>query len=118
MTKPPCRWTPLAVAASKRAGVAAIALLAAVSAGVAAPADAAHGERLAKRWCAACHIVSANQKRGSDTAPSFASIARRPGFSPHKLAQFLMNPHPKMPDMQLTRDETRDLGAYIATLAQ
>jgi hypothetical protein len=32
-------------------------------------------------------------------------------------AQFLMDPHPKTPDLQLTRDETRDLGAYIATLA-
>ncbi len=117
MTRP-SRRAPLAVAASKRAEVAAFALLAALSTGVAAPADAVQGGRLAKRWCAACHIVSADQKRGSDTAPSFASIAKMPSFSPQKLAQFLMNPHPKMPDMQLTRDETRDLGAYIATLAQ
>ncbi len=105
------------LAAATRAGLAASALLAGLSDGMAAPADVARGERLAKRWCAACHIVSADQKRGSDTAPSFASIAKRPSFSPQKLAQFLMNPHPKMPDMQLTRDETRDLGAYIATLA-
>jgi mono/diheme cytochrome c family protein len=116
MTRP-SRRAPLAVAASKRAEAAAFALLAALSTGVAAPADVVRGERLAKRWCAACHVVSADQKRGADTAPSFASIAEMHRFSPQKLAQFLMNPHPKMPDMQLTRDETRDLGAYIATLA-
>jgi mono/diheme cytochrome c family protein len=82
------------------------------------PADAAHGEALAKRWCASCHIVTNDQTRGADNAPAFASIAKIPGFSAEKVAQFLMDPHPKMPDMQLSRDETRDLGAYIATLAQ
>jgi hypothetical protein len=41
-----------------------------------------------------------------------------PGFSAQNIGQFLLNPHPKMPDMQLTRDEARDLGAYIAGLAQ
>ena len=55
--------------------------------------------------CAACHTVSADQKHGADAVPSFASIAQLPGFSPSNIAQFLMNPHPKMPDMQLTRDE-------------
>jgi hypothetical protein len=29
-----------------------------------------------------------------------------------------MDPHPKMPDMQLGRDEAKDLAAYIASLAQ
>jgi mono/diheme cytochrome c family protein len=82
------------------------------------PADAAHGETLARRWCASCHIVAKDQKRGADNAPAFASIAKMPGFSAEKIAQFLMDPHPKMPDMQLTRNETRDLGAYIASLAR
>ena len=82
------------------------------------PADVANGEGLARRWCASCHIVANDQTRGADNAPAFASIARMPGFSGEKIAQFLMDPHPKMPDMQLGRDETRDLGAYIASLAQ
>ena len=33
-----------------------------------------------------------------------------------KLALFLMDPHPKMPNMQLSRTEAADLAAYIATL--
>ena len=68
--------------------------------------------------CASCHIVASDQKGGSDTAPPFATIARKPGFDGGKIALFLMDPHPKMPDMQLSRDEAKDLGAYIASLAK
>ena len=73
---------------------------------------------MARHWCASCHIVASDQKAGSDTAPPFATIARKPGFDGGKIAEFLMDPHPKMPDMQLSRDEARDLGAYIASLAK
>ncbi len=86
--------------------------------GSAVAADAAHGEQLAKRWCASCHIVSPDQTRGADNVPAFATIAKKPGFAADKIAKFLMNPHPKMPNMQLSRSETRDLGAYIASLAK
>jgi mono/diheme cytochrome c family protein len=77
-------------------------------------ADADHGELVAKRWCAACHIVAAEQKQGADNVPSFASVARRPDFSAAKLAFFLLDPHPKMPNMALTRREAEDIAAYIA----
>jgi mono/diheme cytochrome c family protein len=88
------------------------------STAAAAPAQPALGEKLARHWCASCHIVASDQKGGSDTAPPFATIARKPGFDGGKIAQFLMDPHPKMPDMQLSRDEAKDLGAYIASLAK
>jgi len=88
------------------------------STAAAAPAQPARGEKLARHWCASCHIVASDQKGGSDTAPPFATIARKPGFDGGKIAQFLMDPHPKMPDMQLTRYEAKDLGAYIASLAK
>ena len=99
-------------------GAAAWILFASLSNVVAAPADAVQGERLAKRWCASCHVVSADQMRGADNVPTFSAIARNPAFDAHRIRQFLMNPHPKMPDMMLTRDEARNLGAYIATLAR
>ena len=110
--------------AAARAGVllapsfALLALLALAGGAALAAADPAQGEKLAKRWCAACHIVSPEQTRGADNVPAFAAIAQRPGFSAEKIARFLMNPHPKMPDMQLTRSEAADLGAYIASLAK
>ncbi len=108
----------LRAAAAKRAGIFAFAFFATFPNGIAAPANPARGERLAKRWCASCHIVSADQTRGADTVPTFAAIAKTPGFSAQNIRQFLLDPHPKMPDMQLTRDEARDLGAYIASLAR
>lgn len=81
-------------------------------------ADVDHGETLAKRWCAACHIVAPDQKQGQDNAPPFATIAKIPGFDADLIAHFLMNPHPKMPDMQLSRDEADDLAAYIVRQGQ
>ena len=97
---------------------AALGRLLGFSPALALPPDPDHGEKLAKRWCASCHIVSADQTRGGDTAPAFATIAKKPGFDAEKIGVFLMDPHPKMPDMQLTRDEAKDLGAYIASLAK
>jgi mono/diheme cytochrome c family protein len=80
-------------------------------------ADANNGERLAQRWCAACHVVSATQHgTTTDQAPPFATIAKMPGFDAAKIALFLLDPHPKMPDMGLSRTEAGDLAAYIATL--
>lgn len=98
-----------------------IALAALVGVGVgdpgfAAPADPEHGERLARHWCAACHVVSDDQARGSDNVPTFSAIAQKPGFDAAAIARFLSDPHPKMPDMQISRPEAADLGAYIASL--
>ena len=81
-------------------------------------ADADHGADLAKRWCAACHLVEGAQKQASADIPSFASIARRSDFTPEKVAYFLLDPHPKMPNFPLSRNEAADLAAYIGSLRQ
>jgi mono/diheme cytochrome c family protein len=81
-------------------------------------ADPVHGQTLARRWCATCHVVAPNQQRATGEAPPFATIAKRPDFDATKLAYFLLDPHPKMPDMSLTRTEAADIVAYIATLAR
>ena len=94
----------------------ALACAMASGAAFAAPADPHHGEQLARHWCAACHIIADDQTHGTDNAPTFAAIAAMPGFSAGRLAHFLADPHPKMPDMQLSRTETADLAAYIASL--
>lgn len=79
-------------------------------------ADVFNGKRLAERWCAACHVVSAAQRRANADAPPFEDIARRPGFSESSLMTFLLDPHAKMPNMNLTRIEAGDIAAYIGTL--
>jgi mono/diheme cytochrome c family protein len=79
-------------------------------------ADAVHGEELARRWCAECHVVAADQRQVMTQAPPFSAIARSADFSAERLAFFLLEPHPKMPSMSLTRKEAVDLAAYIASL--
>jgi mono/diheme cytochrome c family protein len=79
----------------------------------AAAADAANGEKLAKRWCAACHVVAADQQRGTTQASPFSAIAKEPGIDAAKIAFYLLLPHPKMPDMNLSRAEAADMAAYI-----
>ncbi len=79
-------------------------------------ADPDHGKTLAERWCVNCHLVGPNQPSATTDAPPFASVAKRPDFNESRLAFFLLDPHPKMPNMQLTRDDATDLAAYIASL--
>jgi mono/diheme cytochrome c family protein len=93
-----------------------LAFVAALSATPAIAADPDHGADLAKRWCASCHVVTADQAQASADVPAFASIARKPDFTPDKLAFFLLDPHPKMPSFPLSRLEAADLAAYIASL--
>jgi len=78
-------------------------------------ADVAKGERIAKRWCAACHVVSADQKSGNTQVAPFSAIAKTPDLDAAKVALYLLTPHPRMPDMNLTRDEAADLAAYIVS---
>lgn len=81
----------------------------------ASAASAANGEKMAKRWCAACHVVAKDQKSGGSTqSPPFSAIANKPGFDASKLALYLLLPHPRMPDMNMSRAEAADLAAYIA----
>jgi len=94
------------------------AMAVAIPAASALAADAENGERLAGRWCSACHIVAPNQTTATADAPPFAAIARYPNFNPATVALFLLDPHPKMPDMGLSRKAAEDLAAYIATLKQ
>jgi len=79
-------------------------------------ADVKNGETLARRWCSPCHIVAPDQRSPTGEAPPFSTLARTPDLDPGKLALFLLLPHPKMPDMGLSRSTAADLAAYISSL--
>ncbi|MDO8534078.1 MAG: c-type cytochrome [Xanthobacteraceae bacterium] len=79
-------------------------------------ADANNGAELARRWCAACHLITHNRLPMPLAASPFGSIAKRPGFNARQLSQALQAPHPRMPERGLSRDEAADIAAYIATL--
>jgi mono/diheme cytochrome c family protein len=98
----------------KSISLAAVAL--SLSTVAAFSADAEHGRDLAKRWCASCHVVSPDQKSASADVPPFATIAESPNFDPKRLAYFLLEPHPKMPQMALGRSAADDIAAYIQSL--
>ena len=83
---------------------------------LAVAADADQGATLAQRWCATCHVVDGDQKQASADLPPFAVIAQKPDFTPEKVAAFLIEPHPKMPNFPLSRSEAADIAAYIGTL--
>ena len=79
-------------------------------------ADVNHGRQVARRWCVSCHLVAASQRQTTTEAPPFATIARKPDFDVNRLAAFLLEPYPRMPNMSLTRAEAADTAAYIGSL--
>jgi mono/diheme cytochrome c family protein len=81
-------------------------------------ADLAKGEQLARRWCSSCHLVAGNQSQANPDVPSFLTIARVPNFGPEKIVFFLLEPHPKMPDLALSRGDAADIAAYINSLVK
>jgi len=98
------------------------ALLVLLTAGLTGPANAAgrpeEGQAIAERWCAACHQVGEKGPVVITEAPAFASIAAKyPDEAGLRVLEaFLADPHPVMPSMSLTRQEIRDLVAYIGSL--
>lgn len=91
------------------------------SSAVAGPTDgvAARGEVLAKRWCAECHVVAAEQGRAASDAPSFFALTGPTALSPEALAAYLTLPetvHSRMPDLALSRLEIADIVAYVGSL--
>jgi mono/diheme cytochrome c family protein len=96
--------------------LAAILVLTASMASAAEVPNAAAGRRVAIRWCASCHLIGGKQAGATTEAPPFATIAARPDFDAGKLAFFLRDPHPKMPNMQLSRLEAANLAEYIKSL--
>ena len=78
----------------------------------------AKGKALAEQWCSSCHLVTPDQSTASADAPPFMSIAKRSDEALARLAPFLTDPHPKMPNFSLSRQEISDLVAYIRSLKQ
>ena len=96
--------------------VAALAIGLGWSLPLPALADAGNGERLARQWCANCHVIDAAGPSATITQgpPSFRTAAGH--LNPGELRTWLTHPHGAMPDLSLTRAEIDDLIAYIRSL--
>jgi mono/diheme cytochrome c family protein len=83
--------------------------------GPAQAADPTTGSRLARQWCASCHLVSDRATPSIQQGPPpFKSIAQ--ARSAEELRTFLSQPHGAMPNLDLSRAEIDDLIAYIQSL--
>jgi hypothetical protein len=79
-----------------------------------AAADAANSLTIAQRWCAEDHFVTPNQRRAKADVMPFASVAERK--TTQEMSAFLTDPHPKMPNMGLSRNKFADIVACIKPL--
>lgn len=111
-TDPESEWSMRA----RRTGLALALALAWLAVPVLARADAAAGHRLARRWCASCHVIGNGAGQTVPQGPpTFRSIARS-AMSPAAIRAFLTKPHGKMPNLSLSRSEIDNLTDYIESL--
>lgn len=87
-------------------------LLAALPIAAHAAGDTQAGRKVAEAWCKPCHAMGA--PASSDVAPPFSDIIA--ARTPQSIAAFLANPHGRMPDIQLSRQQIEDVTAYILGL--
>lgn len=87
--------------------------------------DIQQGHRLALAICGYCHIAADDQRSPpilQPPAPSFASIAQRPGVSAESLRLFLSTTHggdgaaKGMPSPELLDNQIRQVSAYLLSL--
>lgn len=76
----------------------------------------AKGKALAKQWCSSCHLVTPDQTSAKADVPPFMTIAKLPDEELERLSVFLIDPHPKMPNFNLSRQQITDMIGYIRTL--
>ncbi|MEO1312427.1 MAG: cytochrome c [Pseudomonadota bacterium] len=75
----------------------------------------AEGQGIAETWCATCHLIAVDQV-GADVGPSFPSVAAREDLSDGALRAWLTDPHPIMPQFDLSEPQIRALVTYIRSL--
>lgn len=102
------------------AGFLVLASLAAVdlsSATAQEAGDTAKGLAYAKKACAECHAVGADDEVSSNPyAPTFKDVANTRGMSGTALVVWLQSPHPSMPMLVVPGEVRNDLIEYILSL--
>jgi mono/diheme cytochrome c family protein len=80
-----------------------------------AAANADAGRQLVERSCSSCHATNA-ARTATDGAPSLSFIAKDNKARPAWIRGWLMEPHPPMPSISLSRQQIDDVIAYLGTL--
>ena len=79
------------------------------------PGNAEAGKQLVLNSCTACHAPM-GAKEASDQAPPLSFLAHDRKADPRWVRGWLMDPHPPMPGIMLSRQQVADVMAYLATL--
>jgi mono/diheme cytochrome c family protein len=87
--------------------------MSAIPAYAAGNADA--GRDLVLRSCTSCHAPNGTTA-ATDQAPPLSFIARDTKRDPTWIHGWLMDPHPPMPSIMLSRQQVDDIIAYLNTL--
>ena len=75
------------------------------------------GLRFAQTVCAECHAVRDGERASPKAqAPTFTSVANTPGMNAMALEVWFQTPHPTMPNLKFTNQESDDVIAYILSL--
>jgi len=79
--------------------------------------DPVRGLTFAKKTCAECHAVRAEDLLSPvSEATTFEEVANTPGMTRIALTAFLQTPHATMPNLVIEPQDMDDVIAYILTL--
>jgi mono/diheme cytochrome c family protein len=78
-------------------------------------ADAEAGRQLVLKSCSSCHALNASSK-ATDGAPPLSFLAKDNKVRPAWVRGWLMDPHPPMPSIVLSRAQIDNVIAYLNTL--
>ena len=78
------------------------------------------GRLYAREVCSPCHALTAEQasQRTIAIGPDFQTIANTSGMTTTALRAFLQTPHPKMPNLILTPEQSADVIAFVLSLRE
>ena len=79
-------------------------------------ASVSEGHQLAQKTCATCHVIVPNGHASWTDAPSFESVANRPGITQQWLAAFVQKPHMHMLADQYTPAQANAIASFILSL--
>ena len=83
--------------------------------GASAAGDVEAGRDLVTRSCTPCH-TGENTPKGTDAAPTLAFLARINANEPGWVHKWLLDPHPRMRGIHLSRRQIDDVVAYLNSL--
>ena len=79
------------------------------------PGDPEAGRDLVRSWCTACHVVDL-EGTGADAGPALPTLLAGKQRSADEIRGWLTDPHPPMPNLNLSRQEIDDILAYLQSL--